>query len=355
MNHLVIMAGGIGSRFWPMSTPERPKQFIDVLGTGRTLLQLTVDRFKGVCPIGNVWVVTSVRYRALVKEQLPGIPDSNILLEPVMRNTAPCIAYVSWKIRKKDPEANLVVSAADHIVTDVEEFRRVIRKGLAFTADADRILTLGMFPRRPETGYGYIKVKAGAATQDPEIREVEGFKEKPDLTTARQYVEEGNYYWNAGIFLWNVKTIEKAFRANQPEMARLFDRLEADFYTDHEQEVIDRYFPDCRNISVDYAIMEHASGIYVFPADFGWSDLGTWGSLHEQLPQDTAGNAAVGGQVRLIESKGCVVHVSGDKKVVIQGLENYIIAEQDGVILICRKGDEQRIKEFSASLQEKNK
>lgn len=354
MNHLVIMAGGVGSRFWPMSTPEKPKQFIDVLGTGRTLLQLTADRFRGICPMENVWVVTSVRYRELVREQLPEIPDSNILLEPVMRNTAPCVAYVSWKIKQRDPEANLVISAADHIVTDVEEFRRVIRKGLAFTADDDRILTLGMFPRRPETGYGYIKVKEGERVDD-EIREVEGFKEKPDLPTAQQYVGDGSYYWNAGIFLWNVRTIEQAFRANQPEMAALFDSLDADFYTPGEQAAIDRRFPDCRNISIDYAIMEHARNIYVFPADFGWSDLGTWGSLHEQLPHDDAGNTVVGGQVCLIDSQGCVVHLSGDKKVVIEGLQDYIIAEQDDVILICRKADEQHIKEFSAALAEKSR
>lgn len=350
MNHLVIMAGGIGSRFWPMSTPEKPKQFIDVLGVGRTLIQLTVDRFSDVCNIKNVWVVTSERYRNLVREQLPQLPESNILLEPCMRNTAPCVAYVAWKIKKHDPEANLVISAADHIVLNVPEFVRVIRHGLSFTEKENRILTLGMLPTRPETGYGYIKVKHGEVAGEKEIKMVEGFKEKPDLQTAREYLQEGGYYWNAGIFLWNVKTIEQAFRENQPEMASLFDTLDPVFYTTSEQAGINRKFPDCPSISVDYAIMEHARNIYVFPASFGWSDLGTWGSLYEQLPKDGNENAVVGKQVCMIESSDCVVHVSDDKKMVLQGLDDYIIAEQDGVFLICRKSDEQRIKEFSSKL-----
>ncbi|MEG2792026.1 MAG: mannose-1-phosphate guanylyltransferase [Odoribacter sp.] len=354
MNHLVIMAGGVGSRFWPMSTPEKPKQFIDVLGTGRTLLQLTVDRFTGICPVKNVWVVTSVRYRELVKTQLPGIPDSNILLEPCMRNTAPCIAYVAWKIKQRDPEANLVISPADHIVMDVPEFVRVVRKGLEFVKDRERILTLGMLPTRPETGYGYIKVKnetlqAGDG-EAGEIREVEAFKEKPDLLTAEKYLTEGGYYWNAGIFIWNVKTVEKAFRENQPDIAVIFDDLNEVYYTDNEQTAINLKFPTCKNVSIDYAIMERAHHIYVFPANFGWSDLGTWGSLYEQLPKDEMKNAIVG-DVCMVESNDCVVHVSGDKKMVIQGLEDYIIAEQDNVFLICRKADEQRIKEFSVKLK----
>ncbi len=350
MNHCVSVAGGVGSRFWPMSTPEKPKQFIDVLGVGRTLIQLTVDRFSEVCDVRNVWVVTSEHYRDLVREQLPQIPESNILLEPCMRNTAPCVAYVAWKIKKQDPEANLVISAADHIVMNVPEFVRVIRRGLVFTEKENRILTLGMLPTRPETGYGYIKVKEEQVTGEDEIKIVEGFKEKPDLQTAEKYLQEGGYYWNAGIFLWNVKTVEWAFRENQPEMAALFDTLDPVFYTDAEQTEINRKFPDCPSISVDYAIMEHARNIYVFPASFGWSDLGTWGSLYEQLPKDPDANAVVGKQVRMVESTDCVVHVSGDKRMVLQGLNGYIVAEQDNVFLICRKADEQRIKEFSSKL-----
>lgn len=351
MDHLVIMAGGVGSRFWPMSTPQKPKQFIDVLGVGRTLLQLTVDRFEGICPIENVWVVTSVKYRDLVKEQLPEIPDSNILLEPCMRNTAPCIAYVTWKVKLRDPEANLVISPSDHIVVNVSEFARVVRRGLLFVSGREVILTLGMLPTRPETGYGYIKVKneklQGREKLESEIQEVEAFKEKPDLKTAIRYLEEGGYYWNAGIFVWNVRAIEKAFREKQPEIAAIFDSLNEVYYTEKEQAAIDRKFPECKNISIDYAIMEQARNIWVFPANFGWSDLGTWGSLYEQLPKDEAQNAIVGKKVRMIESRDCVVHVPEDRRMVIQGLEDYIIAEENGVILICRRSDEQRIKEFS--------
>lgn len=340
------MAGGVGSRFWPMSTPEKPKQFIDVLGTGRTLLQSTADRFASVCLPENTWVVTAEKYKEIVKEQLPEIPDSHILLEPCMRNTAPCIAYVSWKIKKKYPQANLVVSASDHIVTDVEEFGRVIRKGLEFTGKGERILTLGMKPTRPETGYGYIKMKENVFPGG-EIRAVEGFKEKPDRETAENYLEEGNYTWNSGIFLWKVSTVEKAFRSFQPEMSALFDSLEDYFYTEKEGEMIRQKFPDCEKISVDYAIMEHARNIYVFPADFGWSDLGTWGSLYELSAKDPEGNAIIGENVKMVECQDCIVHLSGARQIVLQGLEGYIVAEQNGVILICKKDEEQRIKEFS--------
>lgn len=329
-----------------MSTPEKPKQFIDVLGTGRTLLQLTADRFTGICPPENVWVVTAEKYRDIVKEQLPEVSDDHILLEPCMRNTAPCIAYVSWKIKKRYPEANLVVSASDHIVTDVEEFVRVIRKGLEFTGSEDRILTLGMKPTRPETGYGYIKMEREALGEG-EIRKVEGFKEKPDRMTAEKYLREGGYTWNSGIFLWSVSTVEKAFRSYQPKMSALFDSLEDYFYTEKEREIIGQKFPDCEKISVDYAIMEHAQNIYVFPADFGWSDLGTWGSLYELSGKDKEGNAIIGERVKMVECRDCIVHLSGEHQIVLQGLEGYIVAEQNGVILICRKEEEQRIKEFS--------
>lgn len=350
MNHLIIMAGGIGSRFWPVSTPEKPKQFIDILGTGSSLLQLTVKRFEKVCASENMWVVTSSRYKDIVREQLPLLPETNILLEPCMRNTAPCIAYAVWKIKKKDASANIIVSPADHIVTDVEEFHRVMEEGLLFTAGEERILTVGMRPFRPETGYGYIK--EGEVVGDGEIRKVEGFKEKPDRLTAEKYLKATGYLWNSGIFIWNVATIEKAFRKEQPEMARIFDRLEACFYTPMEQEAVNNAFPECKNISIDYAVMEHAHNIYVFPADFGWSDLGTWGSLHELSEKDAEKNAVIGKGVRLTECKDCIVRVSPDKRMVLQGLEGYIVAEHNGVFLICRAEEEQRIKEFSSLLQD---
>ena len=340
------MAGGVGSRFWPMSTPEHPKQFIDVLGCGRTLLQLTVDRFSGLVPMSNFWVVTSARYKSLVEEQLPDIPRSNILFEPCMRNTAPCIAYAGWKIKRRYPEANVVVTSSDHMVTDVEEFRRVIAKSLDFTSKSASILTLGMKPTRPETGYGYIAAGDQIMT-DKEIFTVDAFKEKPDRETADRYLAEGNYFWNAGIFVWNVRTITSVMRVYAPGIAQIFDRIFPDFYTEKENETIKKLFPTCEAISIDYAVMEKAQEIYVLPASFGWSDLGTWGALRGLLPQDKSGNATVGADVRLYESKNCIVHTSEEKRVVIQGLDGYIIAEKDNTLLICKLDEEQRIKEFS--------
>ena len=347
-NHLVIMAGGIGSRFWPMSTRQRPKQFIDVLGCGRTLIQLTADRFSGICPPQNTWVVTSRAYADIVRQQLPQIPESNILCEPERRNTAPCIAYVSWKIKAANPKANIVVTPSDHIVMDVREFQRVIASALAFTADSDAILTLGMKPSRPETGYGYIEADLSTpAVANKEVFRVDSFKEKPDIETAEQYIRHKNYFWNAGIFVWNVETIVNAFRIWQPEIAAIFEKMMPDFYTDREQELIDNQFPSCPNISVDYAILEKADEIFVFPADFGWSDLGTWGSLYAQLDKDLNGNVAIGKDVTLYESHDCIVHATQEKKVVVIGVDNVIIAEDGDQLLVCKKADEQRIKEFS--------
>lgn len=337
MNHLVIMAGGAGNRLWPMSTVSKPKQFIDVLGVGQSLLQLTVNRFAGICSPENIWVVTSVKYKEFVREQLPDIPEDHILLEPEKRNTAPCIAYVSWKIKKRDPSANLIVTPSDHLVLDIPEFCRVIRKGLSFVDREDKILTLGMYPTRPETGYGYIKI---AGKEEEEIRKVDAFQEKPDLPTAMRYLDEGGYYWNAGIILWNVATIEKALRDNKPGLAAAFDCLDDVYYTADEQPAIDRMFPACENISIDYAVLEHAPNIFVFPASFGWSDLGTWSSLYEHLEKDESLNAVIGSQVRMIDCHGCMVHVPEDKEMVIQGLDNYIIAEENGAMLICKKAGE---------------
>jgi len=345
-NHVVIMAGGIGSRFWPMSTPGCPKQFIDVMGCGKSLIQLTADRFAGVCPPENIWVVTSEKYTGIVHEQLPQVPECNVLAEPCQRNTAPCIAYVSWKIKKRFPEANIVVTPSDQLVMDTVEFQRVIAKALAFTEQSNAIVTLGMKPSRPETGYGYIAAGEGLL-RDKEIFHVEAFKEKPDRTTAEQYLAEGNFFWNAGIFVWNVKTISTALRVHVPALAQVFDRIYPDLYTEREAEMISKSFPSCENISIDYAVMEKAGEIYVLPAEFGWSDLGTWGALHGLLPQDEEGNAVVAPEVKLYESKNCMVHTPQARKVVIQGLDGYIVAEKDGVLLICKLEEEQRIKEFS--------
>ena len=345
-NHVVIMAGGIGSRFWPMSTPECPKQFIDVMGCGRSLIQLTADRFDGVCPRENMWVVTSEKYIDIVREQLPEIPESNILAEPCARNTAPCIAFACWKIKKKHPHANIVVTPSDALVIDTGEFRRVMEKALRFTDDSSAIVTIGIRPTRPETGYGYIAA-ANQLQTDKEIYTVDAFKEKPDKETAEKYLAEGNFFWNAGIFVWNVRTITSVMRVYAPGIAQIFDRIFPDFYTEKENETIKKLFPTCEAISIDYAVMEKAQEIYVLPASFGWSDLGTWGALRGLLPQDKSGNATVGADVRLYESKNCIVHTSEEKRVVIQGLDGYIIAEKDNTLLICKLDEEQRIKEFS--------
>lgn len=346
-NHLVIMAGGIGSRFWPMSTDERPKQFIDVLGVGRSLLQLTMDRFEGVIDKENIWVVTNKKYADVVKEQLPEMSADHVLCEPCRRNTAPCIAYVSWRIKSQDPKANVVVTPSDHIVTNVDEFRRVVKQCLDFTEDSDAIVTLGMKPTRPETGYGYIQADLSMSSmRNKEIYRVDSFKEKPNLETATEYIKDKSYFWNAGIFIWNVSTIVNAFRVFQPVLSKIFESMLPIYGTDKEQEMIDKRYPECENISVDYAIMEEVEEIFVCPADFGWSDLGTWGSLLMQTKRDLYGNSVIGDNVQLYETYNCIVHTLQNSKVVIQGLDGYIVAEQDGKLLICKLSEEQRIKDF---------
>lgn len=345
-NHVVIMAGGIGSRFWPMSTPEYPKQFIDVMGVGKSLIQLTVERFKGICPKENFWVVTSEKYVDIVKEQLPQIPAQHILAEPEARNTAPCIAYACWKIRKEFPQANIVVTPSDALVIDTAEFARCIAVALEKTADSQAIVTLGMMPTRPETGYGYIAAQGEADAKG--ICKVEAFKEKPDVETAKGYLAAGNYFWNAGIFVWNADTITNAIRRYAPQIAGVMDELEPALFTDKEAEELKRLFPTCEKISIDYAVMEKAEDIFVLPAEFGWSDLGSWGSLRTLLPQDEAGNAKVGGRVDMYNCRNCVVHAAEEKRVVLEGLDGYIVAEKNGQLLVCRLSEEQRIKEFAA-------
>ena len=346
-NHLVIMAGGIGSRFWPMSTEERPKQFIDVLGVGRTLIQMTLDRFQGVCPMENVWIVTNERYADLVHEQLPDVPVDHILQEPCRRNTAPCIAYVSWRIKITDPKANVVVSPSDHIVTNVDEFRRVITSCLKFAGETDAVVTLGMKPTRPETGYGYIQADLTSnSPRNREIYRVDQFKEKPDLETAKHYISEHNFFWNAGIFVWSVETIVNALRVYAPRINNIFERIQNVMGTPQEQETINKVYPDCDNISIDYAVMENAEEIFVFPADFGWSDLGTWGSLLLQSQRDMYGNGLIGKNIHTFECRNCVVHTTQEKKVILQGLDGYIVAEHDDTLLVCKLSEEQRIKQF---------
>jgi mannose-1-phosphate guanylyltransferase len=339
-NHIVIMAGGIGSRFWPLSTPEYPKQFIDILGCGRTLIQLTVDRFKGICPMQNFWVVTNAAYVEIVRQQLPDIPENHILAEPAARNTAPCIAWACWRIKAEDPEANVVVTPADAVVMNPEEFRRVIKNALDYTTESDAIVTIGIKPSRPETGYGYVE---SSDAIKGEIKKVAAFKEKPQLEVAERYVKAGNYLWNAGIFVWNVNTITVAIQTYKPNIAADMERMK----TTADVQTI---FPQCEKISIDFAVMEPAAAdgkVYTHPADFGWSDLGNWASLYDKLQHDADGNASVG-NVHLYECRNCVVHTEDAKKVVLQGLDNYIVSEKGGRLLVCKRSEEQRIKEFSA-------
>lgn len=350
------MAGGVGSRFWPISTPEFPKQFVDVLGYGKTMLQMTVERFAPVCPMSNFWVVTSADYVDIVRAQLPDLPAENILAEPCARNTAPCIAYACWKIRMRHPDANVVVTPADALVIDVAEFRRIISEALEFAAAGERIVTLGIKPTRPETGYGYIAAAQVQCAGDDGyvagskpvggIVKVESFREKPCLEVARQYLAAGNYFWNAGIFVWNVRTIVESLRRFTPELASKMDTMSASFYSDSETAVVGDIFPTCEKISIDYAVMEKADYIYTYPSDFGWSDVGTWGSLWTLLPHDENGNAVVGSNVHLYGCRGCIVHAPAAASVVLEGIEDSIVVEREGRILVCRLSEEQRIKEF---------
>jgi mannose-1-phosphate guanylyltransferase len=331
-----------------MSTPECPKQFVDVLGTGRTFIQMTADRFKELIHAENVWVVTSQTYREQVMKQLPEVPAGNILLEPCRRNTAPCIAYASWRIKSIDPKATIVVSPSDHLILDVTEFRRVVSSAVDFASTSDAIITLGMKPTRPETGYGYIQTDMSCpSVRNKEIYRVDAFKEKPDLSTAEKYIRKPNMLWNAGIFIWNVSTIVNALRVYAPEINEIFENLLPIYGTAKEQDTINEEFPKCESISVDYAILEKSEEIYCFPASFGWSDLGTWGSLRENVTRDKSCNAIIGENVKTYETRDCVIHCSEERRVVVQGLEGYIVAEKDNTLLICKLSEEQRIKQFS--------
>ncbi len=345
-NHVVIMAGGVGSRFWPLSTPEYPKQFIDILGCGRTLIQLTVDRFKGVAPIENFWVVTNAKYVEIVKEQIPGIPANHILAEPEARNTAPCIAWACWKIKAENENANIVVTPSDAVVMNSDEFHRIIKNALDFTADSNAIVTIGIKPSRPETGYGYVQF---AETVKGEINKVVVFKEKPNLETAKEYLADGHYLWNAGIFVWNVKTIVESISKYNNQIAGLMNRIAKSFGSSEERQVVEGLFPLCEKISIDYAVMEPASKdgmVFTHPADFGWSDLGNWASLHDKLSKDENNNGTVG-NVKLYECTNCVVHAEDANKVVLQGLNGYIMSEKNGKILVCKRSEEQHIRDFS--------
>ena len=343
--HLVIMAGGIGSRFWPMSTPQCPKQFLDITGCGKTMIQQTYERYDGIVDIDHVWVVTSKDYKKLVLEQLQGINPKHVLLEPCMRNTAPCIAYVSWKIQKEDPEALMVVAPSDHLVLKKNAFKNYIEKGFKFLESWEGIITMGMQPHEPNTGYGYIEqgeeVFAGEG-----IYKLKSFREKPDLKTAINYLQQGGFTWNSGMFMWPVEVIVQEMRKYNSEIADIMNQIKPVLFTDREQGIVDELFPQCPKISIDYAVMEKTDIAYVMPAEYGWSDLGTWGSLHTLTKRDDNNNAVIGNNVKLIESTGCMVRMPEDKPVVIQGLKDCIVAEHNNTLLICQLSEEQRIKEW---------
>ena len=350
--YLIVMAGGIGSRFWPFSRTHHPKQFHDVLGTGRSMLQLTVDRFMGVCPPENVFVVTNRDYIGLVQEHLPDLPADQILGEPIGRNTAPCIAYASYRIAKRDPKAIIIVTPADHAVLREDEFHRVIGVAVEAARTNDVLITLGIQPSRPDTGYGYIQYKSEQSLPGGQLHKVKTFTEKPNLEIARMFVDSGDFLWNSGLFVWRAEVIIAAFHHYLSDIAEVFDEGLAQLGTAQEEEFISEAYSRCRNISIDYGVMEKADNVYVMPADFGWSDVGTWDSLHRIGQHDEHGNV-VSGDVMLYDTTGCVIKTPADRLVVVQGLEDYIVAEYDNVLLICKRSEEQRVKEFVADVKAK--
>ena len=409
-NYCVIMAGGVGSRFWPFSRESKPKQFLDFFGTGRSLLQMTVDRFRPLVPIENVFIVTNVAYKQMILEQIPDLAEGQILCEPARRNTAPCIAYATAHIRalclqkaygltkdeskqfegftkegkikggnsslpnyqdidwsKPEMQANIVVAASDHLILEEEKFRETISKAFAFVSQHDAIATLGMKPTRPETGYGYIQfIKDRCAdriqTADADraqtelldgIYPVKTFTEKPNLEMAKVFLESGDFLWNSGIFIWNLKTISEAFRYLLPEVADRFREGELLMGTEREEKFIEEIFPKCPNISIDYGIMEKAENVYVLPSSFGWSDLGTWGSLYELSEKDENRNVSLHSKAYFHEAEGNIVVLEPGKIAIVQGVDDMIIAEEQGALLICKRAEEQRIKQFVSELSDR--
>lgn len=336
------MAGGVGTRFWPFSRQSYPKQFHDVLGIGRTMLQMTFDRLAEICPSENVYIVTSQEYYDLTKQQLPELSDHQILLEPSRRNTAPCIGYACYKIAARDPEANIVVTPADHLILKEKEFVDRIKIALDVTEKSDLLVTLGITPTRPDTGYGYIQFDHQT---NSEVKRVKTFTEKPHLPLAEAFLESGDYVWNAGIFVWNANSIRKAFEAYLPEMDEAFRDMVTHFYSDNEAHELLRAYPQCRSISIDNGVMEKAQNVHVVLSDIGWSDLGTWKSLYEVSEKDENGNV-IDGHVATHNTTGSIIKTPKDRLVVVEGLQNYIVAEFDNVLLICPKDQEQKVKEF---------
>ena len=346
--YCVIMAGGVGSRFWPLSRSVKPKQFLDILGTGKTLLRQTFERFTRIIPTENILVVTNSIYGTMVKEQIPEMDENNILLEPLRRNTAPCIAYASYKIRHRNPDACIVVAPSDHLIIKEELFIEIVQQGLDFVNKEEALLTLGIVPSRPETGYGYIQVDVDfkPAGEMNNLRKVKTFTEKPNFELAKVFVESGEFYWNSGIFFWSLSSILNAFEKHLPDVNSIFSEGKTKYFRKSEAKFISKAYAECKNISIDYGIMEEAENVFVITSDFGWSDLGTWGSLYEQLEKKENNNSITGDRVITYDLNNCLVNIPNDKLVVLQGLSDYIVVESDDILLVCRMEDEQKIRNF---------
>ena len=349
-NHYVaIMAGGIGSRFWPMSRTALPKQFLDVLNTGKTLVQWTYERYAKFIPAENIFIVTSEEYVDIVKKQLPKLPVENILAEPSKKNTAPCIAYISFKLAQMNPDAKCIVAPSDHLILEEDRFQSIALQALDFVDNIKALATLGIQPTHPNTGYGYIQFEGLEVAKD--VYKVKTFTEKPDLEIAKSFLASGDFLWNAGIFAWKISNILTAFEKYQPEMFELFDQEKPHFNTTEENAAIQRIYPQCTNISIDIAIMEKANNVYVMPASFGWSDLGTWNSAYENMEKDYLGNAVASDNVIVIDATKCMVNSPKDKLVVLQGLDDFIVVDTKDVLLICSRDKEQSIKEYVAEVK----
>jgi len=349
-NHYVaIMAGGIGSRFWPMSRTHYPKQFLDILGIGRTLIQDTYDRFARFIPNANIYIVTSEEYRHIVKKQLPELNEANILCEPSRKNTAPCIAYISYKLNELNPDGALICAPADHLILDTKAFNKTCLEALDFVSKHKALITLGIKPTNPNTGYGYIQYEQQGVSDN--VYKVKTFTEKPNLELARTFLASGDFLWNAGIFMWQVKNIVKAFAQYLPEIAEVFEAEKAHLNSADEKKAIERIYPQCTNISIDYGIMEKANNVYLIPSSFGWSDLGTWNSAYENMEKDYLGNAVSGDNVMVVDATRCMIHSKNEKLYLLQGMDDYIVVDTDDVLMICKKEKEQEIKEYVAEVK----
>ncbi len=354
-HYCIIMAGGIGSRFWPLSRKSKPKQFLDILGVGKSLLEMTYERFMGICPEENIYIITHDDYTDIVLEELPGIDAERVISEPLRKNTAPCIAYSSNKIYKQDPEAVIIVAPSDHFIQDETKYKKLIQEGLTFAAQNDALITLGIEPTRPETGYGYIQIKKGnlSSGRQSNLNKVKTFTEKPDRKMAELFLKSGDFYWNSGIFVWSARSILRALEKYNPDLYHLFSEGKDVYNTEQETLFIFNAYTNCTEISIDYAVMEKADNVYVLCADFGWSDLGTWNSLYEHSGRDDQGNVVDGENVLLYETRNSIIRSEHNRLIVAYGLKDFIVVQSKDILLICPKKEEQRIKQFVKDIQMK--